>query len=512
MSASQEKKRRREERAEGVDKKTVAKNKTARSKKRNRIITTIVAIVLVVVVLFLIVMNSSLFYSQVGAVKIGSRSFSADEYNYFYQNALYSEYNSIYQSMGEYTSYFMDLEKLDTQTSMRDSEKTWSEYLEDQALKGMQETVALCDAAKADGYVLTDDDKSMIDSNVSSAKSAASDSGNNFKTYLSAVYGRGFTEDMYRKLVTDQVMAVSYRQVLLDRWTSGYTDTLLADKYEEIADQYDLFTFCSYFVSGEADEENGLTADAAMNAAHDTATTISAGKTEEVFLELVRDSVAEEEQANYSSVDSVLRSNVSAQSLQSAAYLEWMTAHDRVYGDTTVVESGSGYYVLLWIGRNHNDYHLRSFRHILVQITYDEESGSGLDALSAQTKANQLYEEWQSDPTEEHFAEMANANSDDTGSNTTGGLYTDVQMGQMVKPIEDWLFDEARQPGDSTVVYASSSNYSGYHVVYYVGEDGHPYNTDLATSAQQNDDYSAWLEGKAAEYPINKLFAFRFTK
>ena len=173
MSASQEKKRRREERAEGVDKKTIVKNKTAKAKKRNSIIKAVIAIVVVVVVLFLIVMNSSLLYSQVSAVKIGSRGFSADEYNYFYQNALYQEYSSIYQSMGDYTSYFMDLNALDTQSCIYDSEKTWSEYLEDQALKGMQETVALCDAAKADGYVLTDDDKAMIEENVSSAKSAA---------------------------------------------------------------------------------------------------------------------------------------------------------------------------------------------------------------------------------------------------------------------------------------------------------------------------------------------------
>ena len=184
----------------------------------------------------------------------------------------------------------------------------------------------------------------------------------------------------------------------------------------------------------------------------------------------------------------------------------------RAYGDTTVVEGTNGYYVLLFVGRNHNDYALRSFRHILVQVETGDEVDSGAATLAAQSEANTLYEQWQENPTEDNFAEMANANSDDGGSNTKGGLYEDVQYGQMVKPIEDWLFDEARQPGDSTVVYASNSNYSGYHIVYYVGEEDHNYNLDLATTAQQNDDYAAWLEEKEPSYPIQKLFAFRFTK
>ena len=144
MSASQEKKRRREERAEGVDKKTVVKNKTAKAKKRSRTIAAIVAIVLVVVVLFLVVMNSSLFYSQVPALRVGSHSFTADEYNYFYQNALYTEYNRIYQNMGEYTSYFLDLTKpLSEQTCTYDSSMTWADYIADQTMKGIRETVSL---------------------------------------------------------------------------------------------------------------------------------------------------------------------------------------------------------------------------------------------------------------------------------------------------------------------------------------------------------------------------------
>ena len=48
--------------------------------------------------------------------------------------------------------------------------------------------------------------------------------------------------------------------------------------------------------------------------------------------------------------------------------------------------------------------------------------------------------------------------SADTGSNTNGGLYTEVYQGQMVTEFNDWCFDESRQPGDTGIVY----NEGGY--------------------------------------------------
>ena len=46
----------------------------------------------------------------------------------------------------------------------------------------------------------------------------------------------------------------------------------------------------------------------------------------------------------------------------------------------------------------------------------------------------------------------------------TGGLYTDVYVGRMVEPFENWCFDESRQYGDTGLV---RTNY-GYHIMYFV--------------------------------------------
>ena len=63
---------------------------------------------------------------------------------------------------------------------------------------------------------------------------------------------------------------------------------------------------------------------------------------------------------------------------------------------------------------------------------------------------------------------MANKYSDDqSGKVTNGGIYEDVVIGDMVKPFEDWMFDESRQVGD----YGLVKTQYGYHIMYFVGSE-----------------------------------------
>lgn len=81
----------------------------------------------------------------------------------------------------------------------------------------------------------------------------------------------------------------------------------------------------------------------------------------------------------------------------------------------------------------------------------------------------------------------------------------------MVPEIEEWIFDPARKPGDTDVVYVSSSNYSGAHVLYYVGE-GEQYNISLADNVQKQEDYDNWMNEREPNYAVKTKFAFRFAK
>ena len=85
---------------------------------------------------------------------------------------------------------------------------------------------------------------------------------------------------------------------------------------------------------------------------------------------------------------------------------------------------------------------------------------------ATRVKAQQMLDEWVAgDGTEEGFAALANEHSVDGGSNTNGGLYTDVYQGEMVEAFDAWCFDPARQVGD----YGLVKTEYGYHIMYYCG-------------------------------------------
>ena len=106
-------------------------------------------------------------------------------------------------------------------------------------------------------------------------------------------------------------------------------------------------------------------------------------------------------------------------------------------------------------------------RHILIEPEAAEDGTISDEAwATAEQTANDILDQWLAgDATEESFANMANENSSDPGSNTNGGLYEDVYPGQMVETFNDWCFADGRQPGDYGIV---KTDY-GYHIMFFVG-------------------------------------------
>ena len=110
-------------------------------------------------------------------------------------------------------------------------------------------------------------------------------------------------------------------------------------------------------------------------------------------------------------------------------------------------------------------------RHILVcpqggttaddgTVTYSDEEWEACRA-SAQEILDQFLA---GEATEESFAAMAMESSEDGGSASNGGLYTQVYQGRMVPEFNDWCFDEVRKYGDTALVKTTY----GYHVMYFV--------------------------------------------
>ncbi len=146
-------------------------------------------------------------------------------------------------------------------------------------------------------------------------------------------------------------------------------------------------------------------------------------------------------------------------------------------------------------------------RHILIQVeggTTDENGNtvySDEDWAACEAEAQAILDQWLAgDKTEDSFAALANEKSEDPGSNTNGGLYENVYMGQMVEPFETWCFDEGRKYGDTGLV---KTNY-GYHVMYYVGSE--LMWKSYAESGWTNEQITALLDSIVEGYPVEVTY------
>ena len=146
-------------------------------------------------------------------------------------------------------------------------------------------------------------------------------------------------------------------------------------------------------------------------------------------------------------------------------------------------------------------------RHILVQVKggFSDVNGNMTHTdeewATCEADAQAILDAWLSgEKTEESFAALANEKSEDPGSNTNGGLYEDVYMGQMVEPFETWCFDENRQYGDYGLVKTSY----GYHVMFYVGNS--PMWKQYAEGDWKNDQVSQLLKRVVENYPMEVTY------
>ncbi len=139
-------------------------------------------------------------------------------------------------------------------------------------------------------------------------------------------------------------------------------------------------------------------------------------------------------------------------------------------------------------------------RHVLImpEVAEGEAEATEEAWAAAEARAQELMDEWLAGKADEDaFAAMANEQSQDPGSNTTGGLYTDVYEGQMVPAFNDWCFDESRAYGDYGIV---ETNY-GYHIMFYVG--GTPIWQNYARNDMLQQQTNDFIDNIRVNYPLN---------
>jgi len=535
MSASAKKKLRKEENAAQLTEKQLAEQKEA---KKLKIYTTIFVVAIAVVLVAGLLIAGTNFYKNSGikekntvAAVIGDNEINAVEMSYYYTDTIENNYNNWYSTYGDSMSLYMSLMGLDVTKPLSEQTysdgTTWADYFVDIALSTAQRDYLLSELAKDEGFTTTEESLETLDQTFANLPAIAAIYGYpDVEAYLHAVYGPGASEESYR--------AYAERSILASDYYTAYEESLVIDDaairaYE--ADKFDEFSSYSYanytisyshYLSGGTEDENGTVTyteeekEAARAAAKAAAESLPQCSTVEELnaaaAALPANTTAPAESTVYYSVlYASLNSNIR----------DWMTDSSRKAGDFTVVpnettttdENGTettvinGYTAYIFNGRDDNTRPLANVRHILVNFeggTTDENGNttySDAEKAAAMEEAENLLELYElSAQTEESFAELATANTDDTGSAATGGLYEDIApvQGIYVESFTNWSTDPARKAGDTGIIESSY----GYHVMYYVGDDELTYRDSMIKEQIMTETVSSWYDNILATAEI----------
>ncbi len=510
MSASREKNKRKEQAAAPA---AANESKKGMSKGLKTTLIAVCAVLIVCIVVFFYMLTSGFFASHVTAATVGTHKLSPVTVNYFYRGA----YNAMQNQYGDMMSYLLDTETpLDEQVYDEESGKTWADYFMEQGLASAAAEYAIYDEAVANGHTLSEEELASIDSQISTLELYASYYGVNLDTYIASMYGTGCNEKTFREYMNVVMLADSYSNAVNQGFT--YTADELAAEYAANTNSYDTVTYRQFLVSdslfepvstdenGNVDETETPSEEELTALKEEMASSMAeqASGDEAAFINLAYENCLASAKESYADESYTLKADQFYSSL-GATVADWLFDTARAEGDTTylVDESSGVYYVLYYVSRDTNENLLPNVRHILISVsdTTDEEAME-----AARTEANEILDTFNAgDKTAESFAALAAEHSDDNADE--GGLYEAVLPGQMIASFNNWLFDDARQIGDTGIVEGEY----GVHVMYFDSYSDVVYRDALVENALREADTTAWyneLTGMDSDAPKYTLVPF----
>lgn len=484
------------------------------------------------------------------AVEIDGESYPMAELTLYYMQM----YNNIYQTAYSYesnygegygkmlTGYDTSLSPADQTTKDDDgNEITWDEYFLEEAIEYMATVKRYYKAALDAGIEMTDEAQAEIDTAIESFESS---SGNySLSRFLTLYFGKGVTESLYRDALEEQQIVSLYQESRQDELKGNYNADSINKVYNEDKTAYDVVSFRWFTIDIESEAEVTSSVEAESVVTTSTFAEEADAKAfiekvkseknynEDTFKKVVLETVGKDsdDYESYQQDQATLIQKLSKESIEtnvSEDAAKWLFETDangnyiRQPGDMNyfVSEDKADVYILYATGIPYQDETVpASVRHILVKFptaaTTEAVSGeAATDAeettVSADVKAeceseavsilddyNKYIEENVSgEADEEYFGELASKLSDDTGSQSTGGLIEGLQNdGQYVAAFEDWAFAEGeyageeRKPGTTGII---ESEY-GYHIMYYVGNNENPVWYDTILDDLVAEDWEA---------------------
>lgn len=449
---------------------------------------TIVGVVVVVAAIVLMIGNSGILQRTFAAQTIGGVKYTAADVQYFY-NSVYTSYANNYA--------FDTSSSVKNQVYDQETGQSWYDFLMQSAIDNMTDQTALAAQARSEGYQMSEETQSQLNSFLSQLNSAWVNYGYASRdAFIRTSFGAHMTYDRLVELVTMEYLATDYGDAKLA--AIEHSDADYEAYYQEHVDELDSITFSQFTFQAAVPttDEQGNPLELADEE--------KAARLEELKAE--QKALAEEVKAKLEGgedpqnvadeyADQLYSSAVSRQSAGSnvsySTYGEWLLDSARRVGDISLSErdadSSYFYYVAVFEGRGRDEEPTNDVRHILVRAggTGSSETPTQEQLDEAEKEAQAILDEWKAgEATEESFSALASSKSDDTGSASGGGLISNItSTSSYVESFRDWAVDPARKTGDTGLV---ESEY-GWHVMYYVSQNDPVWRQTVASGLRSQD-------------------------
>lgn len=482
-----------------------------RAKKKDSVKNTVIA----VCVILIIALALALFvFKQVvtsGIIERNTTVMSTENYKVSSSMMTYL-FNSTYQNFanqyGSYLSSFgLDTTKsLKEQTSM-DGKSTWYDYFMSSAKSQAEQFLVLCEAAKANGVALDDENYEEIDEVLNGYKTSAAQYGYDTNTYVKLIFGTSVNLKDMKKCLELSELASKYATMVSESYE--YTDDDYSTYFEENKDTYTYVDYAKYSFAATADSEGKYAAEdiATMKSKSEA---LAATTTLDGFKAYVKDYLTEKKTAELeegatldeAAIDSEVEALLTIHATKSGLKEEtakWAFADGAKVGSTYVEaddEKGSYTVYMLNTAAYIDDYTTKNGAYIyLTNSTYTDEAG-------ASAKADEIIAEWnKGDKTAESFLELTEKYSE------SGHLHDIIKNIDKNEPFSDALYSEDAVAGGVSKLVSTSE--SGVFVVYYDSDsDFTAWKADVDTALREkdyNEDYKEMSETYAVTVVEEKV-------
>ncbi len=441
-----------------------------------KIISVVIAAVMLLSVFSMTACDNSKKVSTTPVVSTENFTITKGMFSYYF-NVIYSSYSGSLEQLGIDES--VSLKKQNCPYVIK-GDKTWFTYFVEMTKDRVATILALCQEAYNAGITLNEEETSNIDSYMADIAKAAKNYGKGLDEYVSLVINNPFTGAELRKCLEMDALASKYSDEIYNN--ASFTDEEIEAYYQANRAAYDTMDVYAFTVVAD------ITNTAEIDDVRERMGALADSATVENFLSLVREyieldyvnndkEITETERERIEGyVNACLFKGISKSDFKIAETANWVATAKA--GDSYLEEDNGSFTVFLVIREiSRDDSFTRNVRHVLFSD----------DTYRDDTVPTRVYNEWGDVGfTEERIIELAAKYSQDEGSSENGGLYTDVVYGEMVAEFNEWLFDEARVPGDHGIVETEF----GWHLMYYVGENRVPLWKISVSSDMTDKEYS----------------------